>query len=438
MLVLTRLLLPADFSTAALALAIVGLVLLFLQNGIPGAIIFRQEQRSDLLSALFWNNLALGLAGSLFLALSAFGAGIFFEDTRLPKVLLTIAPLPWVVAGGAVYKSIHLRDLNYRVIAGAELTAFVAGVGVSATLAFSGYAYWAAVAQWAVRYVVEAVFYMVAGAGTFLPALPARKQRVPAVHRKFAYGQWSERITMYLNANIDTLLIGKLLGPDALGVYDVFKRLIARPTSMAGEWLDRFAFPLMVRNSVPATVFFANTRLLSILLAPMAVLGILLAGPLLQILTGEAWQLELLTFRWLVAAIAVGALAHPWDGLLAATGRLKQLSVANIGYAALLSAGLWMGSAWGLEGVAIAQAVLAPVWLLLGYRLLLQAETGQGLATFLYHPAKWGAVALLCAVPAWIWMQLMPAPAAVTTLMMGGLSFGVCYGWVVWRKQNSK
>lgn len=433
MLVLTRLLSPADFSTAALALAIVGLVLLFLQNGIPGAIIFRQEQRRDLLSELFWNNLALGLAGSLLLALSAFGVGLFLEDTRLPKVLLTIAPLPLVVAGGAVYKSIHLRELSYRTIAGGELTAFLAGVGVSAGLAFSGYGYWAAVAQWAVRYAVEAVWYVVAGVGRFLPMRPSGNFKELKPHRQFTSGQWAERITMYLNANLDTLMVGKLLGADALGVYDVFKRLIARPTSMAGEWLDRFAFPLMARNKEPSGVFFANTRLLSILLAPMVVLGVLFAGPLLEVLTGEAWQGELRTFQWLVAAIAVGALAHPWDGLLAAVGRLRQLSLANIGYAVLLSAALWTGSVWGLEGIAIAQAVVAPLWIVLGYRWLIQPQTGRGLAAFLYLPAKWGAVAVLCAAPAWIWQWSMGAQPAVQLLISTGLSFIVFYGTFIWK-----
>jgi len=433
MLALTRLLSPADFSTAALALAIVGLVLLFLQNGIPGAIIFRQEQRRDLLSALFWNNLALGLAGSLLLAISAFGVGLFFEDAKLPDVLLTIAPLPLLVAGGSIYKSIHLRDLSYRTIAGAELTAFLAGVGVSAGLAFFGYGYWAAVAQWAVRYATEAVWYIVAGVGSFWPMRPSVNVKELKPHRQFAFGQWAERITMYLNANLDTLMVGKLLGAEALGVYDVFKRLIARPTSMAGEWLDRFAFPLMARSKEPAGVFFANTRLLSILLAPMAVLGVLFAGPLLKVLTGDAWQGELHTFRWLVAAIAVGALAHPWDGLLAAVGRLRQLSLANIGYAVLLSAALWTGSVWGLEGMAIAQAILAPLWIVLGYWWLIQAETGQGLTAFLYLPAKWVALAILCAAPAWVWQWSMGAQSAVSTLMFAGLIFGACYGWTVWK-----
>ncbi|MBE2206828.1 MAG: oligosaccharide flippase family protein [Saprospiraceae bacterium] len=238
---------------------------------------------------------------------------------------------------------------------------------------------------------------------------------------------------MYLNANIDTLLIAKLLGAEALGVYDVFKRLIARPTSMAGEWLDRFAFPLMARSETPARIFFTNTRLLSILLAPMAVLGILLAGPLLQVLTGAAWQVELRTFQWLVAAIAVGALAHPWDGLLAATGRLKQLSLANIAYAMLLSAGLWVGSVWGLEGAAAAQAVLAPLWIVTGYSWLIEPVTGQGLAAFLRPPAKWAAAALLCAAPAWAWLQIQNTPAPVPTLIVAALSFGACYGWAVWK-----
>lgn len=362
LLVLARLLQPGDFGAPALGLAVLGLVQLFLQNGLPGAVIFRQERSLEALSGLFWANVALGMAGSVLLFALSRPLAVFFEEERLADVLSVLALLPLLSAAGAIYKSIQLRDLHYRQAAAAELVAFFAGSGTALYLAISGFGYWALVGQIMAKYAAEYLWYMVAGWKQFHPALVWNREALRP-HFRFAPAQIGERLTMYLNANWDTLLIGKLLGAELLGVYDVFKRLVARPTALAGEWIDRFAFPLMTRvrhdRSKLTALYLGNLRLLSALLAPFAWFGTVFAVPVLEQFTGAAWSEEAPAFQLLVLSFSINALLHPLDGLLLAVGKIQRLTYAHVILTVVSIPAYFIGSYWGLVGVAAVQVVLA-------------------------------------------------------------------------------
>ncbi len=401
---LTRLLNPADFGTPALGLAALGFALLFVQNGLPGAVIFLQEQDRSRLSGLLWSNVAIGMAGSLLLWLLRQPLAVFFEDDRLREVLALLALLPSCAATGAVYKSILLRNLAYRHIAGAELSAFVAGAVTALSMALGGYGYWALVGQMTAKYLVEYAWYVLAGWSSFRPALYWRREALRP-HFRFALAQSGERLTMYLNANWDTLLIGKLLGAEALGIYDVFKRLVARPTSMAGEWIDRFAFPLMARvksnREELAGIYLGHLRLLSMLLAPFALFGLAFANQVLTPLTGPEWASQAHVFRLLLLAFCIDALLHPLDGMLSAAGKIERLGYANLIRALAAVPALAAGSVWGLEGVATAVFALAAAVQYPLFHFLIKPQLGISTKSYFAVPARailWSVILLL---PAW-------------------------------------
>ncbi|MBX2927923.1 MAG: oligosaccharide flippase family protein [Saprospiraceae bacterium] len=418
LLVLARLLQPADFGAPALGVAALGLVQLFLQNGLPGAVIFRQERSREALSGLFWINMVLGGLGALLLFALSRPLAVFFEEDRLADVLSVLALLPILSAAGAIYKSIQLRDLHYRQTAGAELFAFFAGSGAALYLAVSGFGYWALVGQVVAKYAAEYLWYMAAGWKQFRPALVWNREALHP-HVRFAQAQIGERLTMYLNANWDTLLIGKLLGTELLGVYDVFKRLVARPTALVGEWIDRFAFPLMARvrhdRSELTALYVGNLRLLSALLAPFAWFGAVFAVPVLEQLTGAAWSEEAMAFQLLVISLSINALLHPLDGLLLAVGKIQRLAYANIVLAVVSIPAYLIGSHWGLAGVAAAQVVLAAAVQYPFFVYLMKPELKIRFSSYLRVPLREvliGAIVLLPAYTIYIYTnQYFPAVA---------------------------
>lgn len=56
-----------------------------------------------------------------------------------------------------------------------------------------------------------------------------------------------EKTLNYLNVQIDTVLIGKLLGVEALGIYFVAKQIIMRVLQLFNPIIARVAFPTMAK-----------------------------------------------------------------------------------------------------------------------------------------------------------------------------------------------
>lgn len=428
---LTRLLDPADFGTPALGLAVLGFVLLFVQNGLPGALIFQQEQDNARLSGLFWINVALGALGSLLMWLLRHPLALFFGDERLPGVLSVLAVLPLLAAAGAIYKSIQLRDLAYRPTAGAELSAFFAGAGTALYMAFSGYGYWAIVGQIAAKYTAEYAWYFAAGWKGFRPIF-AWDRNALRPHFRFAIAQSGERLSMYLNANWDTLLIGKLMGAEALGIYDVFKRLVARPTSLAGEWIDRFNFPVMARaqgdRGKLTELYLGNLRMLGTALAPFAIFGFAFAEPLLAQFTGAAWAAQSQVFRLLVIAFSLNALLHPLDGMLSAVGKIQRLGYVNIVLMVLTVPALYIGSHWGIRGIAAAQLSLALAVQYPVFRLLIAPELGIPARSYFYIQGKAVLLSILSLLPAWAAFELAQPFWPGWAWAIAAMVFGGAYG----------
>ncbi len=440
LLLLTHWLPPEAFGLLAWCMALLGFALLFVQNGLPDALLFLQEQKPASLSGLFWLNLGLGtLTGVLLWALRLPWA-TFGQDTRIAALLAGMAWLPAVVAAGTIYKGVHLQRLAYRHIAAAEIIGATAAAATALYMAWNGYGYQALYGQVAVRYAVENLYYALSGWGHFRPSLQWARSDI-APHLRFAKARLGERLTMFLHAQWDTLLIGKLLGTEWLGVYDVFKRLIGRPLSVLGEWIDRFAFPLMAHTARDqlqlAALYLRLLQWTAMLLAPIAAFGAAFAAPLLTALFGQAWAAHADVFRLLLLAMCVASLLHPADGLLSATGRILRLGYANMLWAAAAVALMWPVSAWGLPGMMAAMLAvhLMAQWGI--FRWLLQRELGISSGQYFAAPLTQAGIALACLLPAWAAYEGALHWLPSTAVWVAGLVYGLVWATWQWRKRRS-
>jgi O-antigen/teichoic acid export membrane protein len=120
--------------------------------------------------------------------------------------------------------------------------------------------------------------------------------------------------------------------------------------------------------------------IISLLLFPIYMGMIVLAGPLISLLLGERWTPAIPTFQLLCVLGFFYSLGNPIGSLLLAKGRVEIGLYLNIWMIVLYSFAIWVGSSWGVEGVAAGLVIanslgLFPVgfwvrWLLVGMRPL--------------------------------------------------------------------
>ena len=101
------------------------------------------------------------------------------------------------------------------------------------------------------------------------------KLRLNSIIAPIKYGlyQTGESFVNFISAQLDQLLIGKLLGPDVLGIYAYVKALVFRPAlQLINPVVNKVAFPLIVKHKEThslAILYGMVIRLLSLINIPL-------------------------------------------------------------------------------------------------------------------------------------------------------------------------
>lgn len=388
--VLARLLLPADFGLIALVLFFSSFSTVFVQGGLPEALIQRRTTTAEEESSVFWWNIvgsALFAAGLILLGPVL---GAFYAAPALPRLMTLAALLTICAALGAVQTALLTRDLRFDQLAKAGLISSLLSGGAAVTAAMLGAGIWALGIQMATASVVNtAVVWWVS------PWRPVRHFRLQTIRGLLGFGGWLSLSTALeiLYTQGFALLLGKLYGLRELGLYNRAASTQQLPANVFSGVIGRIAFPLLsLRNDDPVAMRsgLRQANGLAMLINAPVMVGLALVPDLvIGVLFGD---------KWLPAAPVLAILA--WAGVI------FPLHVTNL--QALLSLGhsstyfrveiakkvmgisvVVVGSFFGVRGLALAQMGaafvalfinIAPIRARLGYGIVAQLRDLAGIA----------------------------------------------------------
>lgn len=361
LLAFARLVSREAFAVMAIANATAGLPQVILQTGLGHSLFSRDGSDQKQLSTLFWLHLALALAISGMLLFAAFPIGNFYGGLFLREAIWLLCVSLVFKAIAALYRVLHLKAFNYRFLAGLDIWAFVAGGILALTLALSGAGVFALVAQVVARSVLECLFLFLKGRFLFVPSLQFSLLSVRG-NLVFGLNHIGERVSMWLTTQADVLLIGKLLGMETLGVYEVFRRLLSRPPAALGEMMERIVLPLMARyryrKEVLKQLYLNNLRIMAIVVLPVYFWLAVSAPVILPVAFGDGWAIHSGIFAFMALSVAFSALGHPLDNLLVAAGPIRRLFLWNLAYLPLMMIIILLGASGGLIRVTALMLIL--------------------------------------------------------------------------------
>ncbi len=406
LLVLARLLTPADFGVVSAALVVVYFSEIFSQLGIGPALVQRPALHSGHLRTGFTVSTLFGVGlAVLVFATAPLVAGFF----RMPVLAEVLRVLAWVfpLKGLAlVAESLLYRELQFRWIATRDVLAYLVGYGiVGLGLAFAGFGVWALV--WA--HLAETLVRT----GVLLAARPHPKRPLLAATplRELVYyggGFTLARLSNYVAQQGNNLIIGRLLGASALGLYGRAYQLTTMPVLLAGGVLDKVLFPAMAKiqddAAVRSRIFLEGTAVLNLLTLPLSAACVALAPEIVDFLLGSEWHSAVVPFQVLALGMMLRTSYKIGDALARAAGAVYNRAWRKGVYAGCVLAGSFVGSGWGIEGVAV--GVLGA--LLVNFFLV--AELSLRLTT-----VTWGY---------FLRMHVPP-------LMLAGIAYGVAHGLAV-------
>ena len=352
--ILARLVTPAEFGVVSAAVIVITLSTIVSQLGLGPALVQRPELERRHIDTAFSTSVFLGLGLGAIIWLGAPLAASFFHVGGVEPVLRVLAWLFPLQGLATVAESLMRRELRFRWLANLDVISYGLGYGaVGIALALLGWGVWALVgAQLAQNVVKTAV--LLSGQPPRLRSLPERKAFRELMY--FGSGFTVAKIANQIALQGDYLVVGRFLGPTALGYYGRAYGLMAAPASGFGTILDLVLFPAMARVQANAERLAAAYRrgvaLIALVVLPISVALVLLAPEVIAVVLGPRWTSVIAPFQILAVGMLFRTSSKMGDSLTRATGAVFRRAWRQGLYAALVVGGAVVGKQWGIAGVA--------------------------------------------------------------------------------------
>lgn len=239
-LLLARLLSPHDYGLMSIVMVVVGFIGFFNEIGLGSAI----KQRIDITQEQLNGAFALALMISIPLYAGLYAASPLissFYDQDITAVLRFIALTFLIGAIATVPDALMSRDMRFKIYGGIDFVMILIQCVVTLVMAWLGYQVWALAWGFVVAqlFKTSCIFYFSNWRPTRLGNLGAATSLM-----KFGATVTYSRLTWYFYNNARTLIIGKVLNPQQLGVYSMAATLAALPSTHLTSMVIQIASPL--------------------------------------------------------------------------------------------------------------------------------------------------------------------------------------------------
>ena len=284
------------------------------------------------------------------------------------------------------------RELAFKRRVVPDIVGAVVGAGVSVALAIDGHGVYSLV----VGQLVQAALIMVLCWVMRPPVYPGWSWS--DMRGLVSYGGHlaAASIVQMLMLNIDYLVVARVLGADALGLYSMAFRLAYMPYLLVGMVIAGAVFAFLCRLEGPAVGYAVGQAIVALaVIAVPAYIGMILLAPQMALL-GDQWSPAVPALRWLAVYGLVLSVVHVIIIALNAVSRTRDGLVLSILHLLFLTGILLWWVRFGIQLVAVAQVVAAVATLGVAAALFHRRIDGLSLrllASWL-RPVLWGALGM--------------------------------------------
>ena len=352
---LARLLTPNDFGLIGMILVFTGFANIFTDLGFGSAIIQKKDVSQEHYSSVFWLNIGTGFVLMMvFIGLSPLIGKFYGESVLVPLTMVTSSNF-LIGSFGIVQTSILKKDIDFKKIALINMTALLISGIAGISMAFMGLGVWSLVWQSILLSFIQVIILWFVTA--WRPSLSFNKKAVKELI-PFSINLLGFTSINYWLRNGDNLLIGKVLGDGALGIYSKAYSIMLLPLRTVSSTISRVMFPafssIQEDRQRIARAYLTITRTIALITFPMMIGLWVVSEDFVLLIFGDQWAdmiplLQVFCFVGLVQSI--GTLN---GNLYLSQGRTDlQFKVGTI--IGILGIGaIVIGLNWGIRGVAYA------------------------------------------------------------------------------------
>ena len=370
LLVMARILSPADFGVAAIALSIVQIVAAIGECLFHDAIVQRPGLTARETAAAHTVTILLGLALTALVMAGAPLIEALFAAPGLAPLVFWMAPSILFTALGAVPVALLRRNLEFRNVALRMICGRAVGGIAAFAAAFAGLGVWSLVLQQVATsaFACLALFLLGSTAATTLPGIASPRASAPLL--RFAATTLAVNLMWGNVSRMFLIAASFVLTQSGVGMIALAMRFVDTSAAIIGGAQAKVALSLFSRmhreTGTVRKAYIAGSRLSSYIIVPLFAGLAVMAHDLVLALAGERWIEVVPLVQILAAGQAIRSLTLG-GAVLTALGRPAAnlaISVAELLAAILVLIALgpsgtaWVAAAWALRVAASLPAIV--------------------------------------------------------------------------------
>lgn len=337
--ILARLLTPSEFGIFGIATILLGFLEIVTETGINVFLIQQKENINKFIDTAWVLSIFRGIVICLSIIVFSIPISIFFNSPSSRSLIILISTVPLI--RGFINPSIvqFQKDLKFRNEFVYRSLVFFIEACVSVLLALVT----RSAESLVIGLIIGAIFEVVY---TFLVVRPLPKFRFEKniLRSIISKGKWVTGFGIfdYLFTQSDNVVVGKFLGPAALGIYDNAYTISTSPLTEVGDVFFRVTFPLFSKLSENKRqlldAFAKNTLVNIVLMIPAGIIIYFFANPIVKILLGNNWMDAVPLVKLLAILGVVRGIANSTNSLLISLHKQKYSATINM----VSTLGLWI------------------------------------------------------------------------------------------------
>ena len=356
--ILARLLTPEDYGAASLAVTLASYSLILGDLGYGTALVQASTISQRSASTAHWAALAAGACGFAVTCLAAYPAADLLGAPEAAWLVIAGGSTFLLFGIGSASSALLTRRLRFGAISTAGVIAFAIGTVCAILAAVGGAGSWALVAQQVVLYAVSAtVIIAVAG---WRPSLQFSWAEFASMSR-FAMPVTASALLFASQAIMTVLLVGGLEGVDALGIWTFSMAVVIAPLWLISAPVARVIYAGLARmrdeSTRVAEIWLNGTTLLAAVMLP-ALFGMIgVAQDFIPLVFGARWEPAVPIVQILCVLLVVRSVQTSNTSVMDAAGKPHVPMMLNGAVLVTLPLCLWIGSSFGLKGIAVSYVI---------------------------------------------------------------------------------
>lgn len=354
LIVLARLLSPHDFGVAGAAVTVLLLGQVVCDMGIGASVIKQRDMTGGIAAAAATFCTLSGLMWTAALCLLASEIAQFLRIPDLVDVIPLYAASLSLYASAVVPRALIERDFRFRTLAKIEFSAYILGYSTTGVLlGVLGYGYYSIAVGHLLQNVLHAICMIwasrsqMAGGGRLV---------LTAEMLSFGAGNTLTKLANYGANQMDNILVGRVLGPTALGEYGRAYQLTVMPANIVGTAIDRVLFPAFARaHDRQASLrepYLQAVGLTALVAFPLGLFFALMSADIVVLLLGPQWDRLTIVLSIVSLGVPLRMGSKVCDSIARGTGKAYARFWRQLVFGVAVSIGAWTGLRWGLAGVA--------------------------------------------------------------------------------------